>query len=58
MQSRSASKCKAERDVRHLNWLHAQIGDRLVDRVVITTGDHAYRRADGVAVVPLALTGP
>ncbi|MCL2090614.1 MAG: DUF4143 domain-containing protein [Micrococcales bacterium] len=44
--------------VRHLNWLSDQIGDRLADRVVITTGEYAYRRPDGVAVVPLALLGP
>ena len=45
-------------DVRHLNWLQQQIGDRLSDRVVVTTGEYAYRRRDGVAVVPLALLGP
>ena len=48
----------ADRDVRHLNWLHQQLGDRLVDKLVITTGEFAYRRPDGVAVVPLALLGP
>lgn len=47
-----------DRDVRDLNWLHDQIGDRLADRVVITSGEYAYRRPDGVAVVPLALLGP
>lgn len=52
------SESVSDRDVRHLNWLREQIGDRLVDRVHITTGGHAYRRADGVAVVPLALLGP
>lgn len=45
-------------DVRHLNWLRGQLGDRLVDRVVVYTGRFAYRRPDGVAVVPLALLGP
>lgn len=45
-------------DVRHLNWLEQHIGDRLADKVVLTTGEHAYRRSDGVAVVPLALLGP
>ena len=44
-------------DVRHLNWLEGQIGDRLLDKVVLTTGPRAYRRRDGVAVVPLALLG-
>lgn len=47
-----------DHDVRHLNWLHQQIGSRLSARVVVTTGEHAYRRSDGVAVVPLALLGP
>ncbi|WP_342741480.1 ATP-binding protein [Ruania alba] len=45
-------------DVRHLTWLREQIPDRVVDLMVITTGKNAYRRADGVAVVPLALLGP
>lgn len=47
-----------EHDVRHLNWLAQQIGSRLSDRIIITTGDYAYRRPDGVGVVPLALLGP
>jgi predicted AAA+ superfamily ATPase len=45
-------------DVVHLNWLHSQIGDRLVDRVVLYAGSRAYRRSDGVAVLPLASLGP
>lgn len=45
-------------DVRHLRWLAEVIGDDLVDSVVITTGPEAYRRRDGVAVVPLGLLGP
>lgn len=45
-------------DVRHLNWLSDQLGDRVVDRIVVNTGPAAYRRHDGVAVVPLALLGP
>lgn len=44
-------------DVRHLLWLADRIGDELLDAVVITTGPEAYRRADGVAVVPAALVG-
>jgi predicted AAA+ superfamily ATPase len=48
----------ADSDVRHLNWLDAQLGDQLADRVILTTGEQAYRRPDGVAVVPLALLGP
>lgn len=45
-------------DVRHLLWLRDRLGDRVSDLVVLTTGPHAYRRRDGVAVVPLALLGP
>lgn len=45
-------------DVRHLRWLAGQLGGNLLDMVVITTGPEAYRRRDGVAVVPLALLGP
>jgi len=45
-------------DVRHLLWLKEKIGDELVDMVVVTTGGEAYRRRDGVAVVPAALLGP
>jgi uncharacterized protein len=47
-----------DRDVRHLAWLKERVGDRLLDSVVVTTGPTAYRRADGVAVIPLALLGP
>ena len=47
-----------DRDVRHLLWLREQLGESLVDMVIVTTGADAYRRPDGVAVVPLALLGP
>lgn len=45
-------------DVRHLLWLREQLPNDVVDLVIVTTGERAYRRADGVAVVPLALFGP
>ena len=45
-------------DVRHLRWLGEHLGDRLVDSIVINTGPAAYRRVDGVGVVPLGLLGP
>ena len=45
-------------DVKHLVWLREELGDQLADAVVLTTGEHAYRRPDGVAVVPLGLLGP
>lgn len=46
-----------DHDVRHLHWLGDTIGDRLKNKVILTTGTTAYRRKDGVAVVPLALLG-
>lgn len=45
-------------DRRHLLWLAEQIGDELLDSILITTGEEAYRQADGIAVVPAALLGP
>lgn len=45
-------------DVQHLLWLKQQLGTDLRDMVVINTGGRAYRRSDGVAVVPAALLGP
>ncbi|HEX9697042.1 MAG TPA: DUF4143 domain-containing protein [Actinomycetota bacterium] len=47
-----------DRSVRHLEWLRGRIGDDLLDAVIVTTGPDAYRRDDGIAVVPLALLGP
>ena len=46
-----------DHDVRHLVWLADRIGSGLVEAAIITTGSSAYRRPDGVAVVPLALLG-
>jgi predicted AAA+ superfamily ATPase len=45
-------------DEKHLVWLEQQLGDQVLDRVIVTTGVEAYRRSDGIAVVPLALLGP
>jgi predicted AAA+ superfamily ATPase len=45
-------------DTRHLKWLTSRIGDLLLDAVLVTTGTEAYRRRDGIAVVPAALLGP
>jgi len=45
-------------DTKHLTWLKDRIGDQLLDAVVVTTGTEAYRRDDGIAVVPAALLGP
>jgi predicted AAA+ superfamily ATPase len=45
-------------DVRHLEWLARQIPDDVLDTLIVYTGSYAYRRPDGVAVVPAALLGP
>jgi predicted AAA+ superfamily ATPase len=45
-------------DVQHLKWLRTRIGSDLLDAVVVNTGMHAYRRTDGIAVVPAVLLGP
>jgi len=45
-------------DVAHLRWLRQELGDDVLDAVIVTTGPEAYRRSDGIAVVPLALLGP
>lgn len=47
-----------DRDVRHLKWLAERLGDDLLDAAVVTTGAEAYRRSDGIAVVPASLLGP
>ena len=43
--------------VRQLEWFAATFGGDVVDRIIITTGRDAYRRPDGIAVVPAALLG-
>lgn len=52
------TRAVSDKDVGHLTWLDQKLGDRVLDRVVLTTGPTAYRRQDGIAVVPLALLGP
>jgi predicted AAA+ superfamily ATPase len=47
-----------DRDTAQLRWLRDRLGDDLLDAAVITTGTHAYRRPDGIAVIPAALLGP
>ena len=47
-----------DRDVRHMTWLRDRLGDDLLDAVVVNAGPEAYRRLDGIAVVPAALLGP
>ena len=47
-----------DKDVANLNWFEKKIGDEYdVIKLVITVGENAYRREDGVIVCPLALLG-
>jgi hypothetical protein len=39
-------------------WLREKLGAELLDAVVTHAGPQAYRRKDGIAVVPAALLGP
>lgn len=48
----------SEADLSHLHWLAERLGDDLLDAAIITTGTRAYRRRDGIAVIPAALLGP
>jgi uncharacterized protein len=47
-----------DHDVRHLHWLLKTGGSRIADAIVVTTGKYAYRRPDGIGVVPAALLAP
>ncbi len=47
-----------DHDVRHLHWRRDRLGNHLVEAAVITTGTTAYRRPDGIAVIPAGLLGP
>ena len=47
-----------DRDIAHLRWLADRLGVDLLDAIIINTGPIAYRRPDGIGVVPLALLGP
>jgi predicted AAA+ superfamily ATPase len=45
-------------DVKHLRWVQDRVGPDLLDAIVVNTGPAAYRRPDGIGVVPAALLGP
>ena len=52
-----SARAVADDDARHLRRLRADAGEAMLDAVVLSTGPTAYRRPDGVGVVPLALLG-
>ncbi len=47
-----------DQDTKHLYWLAGRMGDKLLDAIVVNTGPNAYRRPDGIGVVPLGLLAP
>ncbi|MDE1558362.1 MULTISPECIES: ATP-binding protein [Actinotignum] len=47
----------SEHDVQHLLWLRKQIPEHDPLLMVLNTGAQAYRRPDGIYVIPLALLG-
>jgi predicted AAA+ superfamily ATPase len=58
MEVKLARAVDEDRDLNHLNWLAERIGEDLLDTVVLTTGEEAYRRPDGICVIPASLLGP
>ena len=44
-----------DKDIQHIRWLRDRIGPDFIAGIVLTTGEHAYRRSDGIMVIPLAL---
>lgn len=47
-----------DHDAKHLHWLAEHMGKDLLDAIIINTGPNAYRRPDGVGVLPLGLLAP
>ena len=47
----------SENDVKHLKWFANTLKADLKDAIIINTGPVAYRRQDGIAVVPAILLG-
>ena len=47
-----------DEDVRHLHWIRERVGSDMLDAIVVTSGAAAYRRSDGIGVIPAALLGP
>lgn len=52
------TRVPTDADLVHLHWLKREVGEDLLDAAMITTGQVAYRRPDGIAVVPAAMLGP
>lgn len=53
-----SSSVAEDSHAKHLRWLRRELGGRWADGLIVNTGGEAYRRDDGMAVVPAALLGP
>jgi predicted AAA+ superfamily ATPase len=53
----STKRIITDDDLKHLKRFREKVGTDCCDAMVITTGSAAYRRKDGIAVVPAALLG-
>ena len=51
------SQNAADAALEHLKWFREKVGSDCCDAMIITAGERAYRRKDGIAVVPAALLG-
>ncbi|OGO56701.1 MAG: AAA family ATPase [Chloroflexi bacterium RBG_16_72_14] len=52
-----SARAVADDDARHLRRLRVDSGDAMLDAIVLSAGPVAYRREDGIGVIPLALLG-
>lgn len=52
------SRTVEEQDLKHLKWIKEKVGEDVIERVLIHTGPRAYRREDGIAIIPAALLSP
>jgi predicted AAA+ superfamily ATPase len=51
------AKTANQEAIGHLLWLKDRAGAQIADAVLVNTGTEAYRRKDGIAVIPAALLG-
>jgi predicted AAA+ superfamily ATPase len=49
-----ATSSPGDGDAKHLRWLKAELGDRLVAAVVLHTGPRLYALSDGVIAAPIS----
>jgi uncharacterized protein len=50
----TAASAPTDGDVKHLRWLRAALGDRLLAAVVLDTGPRVYELAGGIIAAPIS----